>query len=108
MGDSTSLRAGSDPRLTEDETYSITIDQQTLFSPTRFQTLKDGVVELDYSWHNVRVDEPLPDTAFTFVRQRAPRSYARTAVFARLPLARIGSAASYVTLVPAWLPTASR
>ncbi len=100
---STSLRAGSDPRLTEDETYSITIDQQTCLL-TRFQTLKDGVVQLDYSWHNVRVDEPLPDTAFTFAPPKGAKVVRKDGGFRRLPLARIGSAASYVTLVPAWLP----
>ena len=99
-----SKRAGSDPRLTGDETYSITVDQQTCL-PIRFQILVSGVLQLDYSWHNVRVDEPLPDTAFTFAPPKGAKVVRKDAGFRRLPLARIGSTAGYVTLLPAWLPT---
>jgi hypothetical protein len=98
-----SKRAGSDPRLTGDATYSVAIDQQTCL-PIRFQLLTDGVLQFDYSWHNVRVDEPLPDTAFTFVPPKGAEVVRNDAGFRRLPLAQIDSAAGYVTLLPAWLP----
>jgi hypothetical protein len=95
--------AGSDPSLTEKETYSITIDQRTCL-PIRVQMLADGVLQLDYSLHNVRVDEPLPDTAFTFAPPKGATVVRKDAGFRRLPLARIGSTLGYVALLPAWLP----
>jgi hypothetical protein len=98
-----SKRAGSDPRLKGDETYSITIDQQTCL-PIRFQLLTDGVLQFDYSWHDVRVNEPLPDAAFTFAAPKGAKVVRKDAGFRRLPLARIEFAAGYVALLPAWLP----
>jgi hypothetical protein len=98
-----SKRAGSGLPLTGDETYSITVDQQTCL-PVRFQLLTDDVLQLDYSWHNVRIDEPLPDTAFTFAPPKGAKVVRHDAGFRRQPLARIGSTAGYVTLLPAWLP----
>ncbi|MCX6374416.1 MAG: hypothetical protein NTX16_15350 [Actinobacteria bacterium] len=98
-----SKRAGSDPGLTYDETYSITIDQHTCL-PIRVQMLAGGILQLDYSLRNVRVDEPLPDTAFTFAPPKGAKVVRSDAGFRRLPLARVGSAAGYVTLLPAWLP----
>ena len=90
--------------LSDDETYSITIDQQTCL-PTRVQMLSvDGVLQLDYSLHNVRVDEPLPDTAFTFAPPKGAKVVRNDAGFRRLPLARIGSTPGHVTLLPTWLP----
>ena len=89
--------------LSDDETYAITIDQQTCL-PTRVQMLADGVVQFEYSLHNVRVDEPLPDTAFTFAPPKGAKVVRSDAGFRRVPLARIGSTAGYVTLLPAWLP----
>ena len=76
--------------LSDDETYSITIDQQTCL-PTRVQMFSVGVLQLDYSLHNVRVDEPLPDTAFTFAPPKGAKVVRSDAGFRRLPLARIGS-----------------
>jgi hypothetical protein len=98
-----SKSGGSDPRLTGDETYSVTVDQQTCL-PIRFRLLTNGVLQLDYSWHNVRVDEPLLDAAFTFAPPKGAKVVRKDGGFRRLPLARIGSAASYGTLLPAWLP----
>jgi hypothetical protein len=98
-----SKRAGSDPRLKGDETYSITIDQQTCL-PIRFQLLTDGVLQFDYSWHDLRVNEPLPDAAFTFAAPKGAKVVRKDAGFRRLPLARIESAAGYVALLPTWLP----
>jgi len=86
-----------------DETYSITIDQKTCL-PTRLQGTDGGVVQLDYSWRNVRVDEPLPDTAFTFALPKGVKVDRTDAGFRRQPLPRIASTPGYVTLLPAWLP----
>jgi hypothetical protein len=96
-------RAGSDPRLTGEETYAITIDRQTCL-PVRFRLLADGVLQFDYSWHNVRIDEPLPDTAFTFAPPQGAEVVRKDAGFRRLPLAQIDSTAGYVILLPIWLP----
>jgi hypothetical protein len=98
-----SKRAGSDPRLTGDETYSITVDQETCL-PIRFRLFDDGVLQHEYSWHDVRVDQPLPDKAFTFAPPKGAEVVRKDAGFRRLPLARISSKAGYVTLLPAWLP----
>jgi hypothetical protein len=95
--------AGSDPSLIEAETYSITIDQQTCL-PTRVRMLVDGVLQLDYSLHDVRIDEPLPDTAFSFARPKGARVVHKDAGFRRVPLARIGSTPGHATLLPTWLP----
>ena len=89
--------------LSDDETYSITIDQQTCL-PIRVQMLSVGVLQLDYSLHDVRVDEPLPDTAFTFAAPKGAKVVRSDAGFRRLPLARIVSTAGHVTLLPTWLP----
>ena len=89
--------------LSYDETYSITIDQQTCL-PTRVQMLAGGVLQLDYSLHNARVDEPLPDTAFTFAPPKGAKIVRNDAGFRRVPLARIGSTSGHVTLLPTWLP----
>jgi hypothetical protein len=98
-----SKRGGSDPRLTGDETYSVTIDQQTCL-PIRFQLFEDGVLQAENALSNVRVDEPLPDTAFTFAPPKGAKVVRKDAGFRRLPLARVGSTAGCVTLLPAWLP----
>jgi hypothetical protein len=97
-----SRRAGG-ASLGEDESYSVTVDQETGL-PIRFRLLAAGVLQLDYSWHNVRVDEPLPDTAFTFSPPKGAKVVRHDAGFRRLSLARISSVAANVTLVPAWLP----
>ena len=102
MGD-LGVKARRRPGLSDDETYSITIDQQTCL-PARVQMLSVGVLQLDYSLHNVRVDEPLPDTAFTFAPPKGAKVVRSDAGFRRLPLARIGSTAGHVTLLPTWLP----
>ena len=52
----------------------------------------------------MRVDEPLPDTAFTFAPPKGAKVVRSDAGFRRLPLARIGSSAGHVTLLPTWLP----
>jgi hypothetical protein len=98
-----SKRAGSDPRLTGDETFSITVDQQTCL-PIRFQLFVDGVLQAENSLNNVRIDEPLPDTAFTFAPPKGAKVVLKDAGFRRLPLARIGSTPGFVTLLPTWLP----
>jgi hypothetical protein len=98
-----SRRAGSDPRFTGDETYSITVDQQT-YLPVRFQMRENGVLQFEYNFRNMRVDEPLPDRTFTFAAPDGAKVVRRDGGFRRLPLARIGSKAGYVTLLPAWLP----
>ena len=98
-----SRRGGSDPRLTGDETYSVTVDQQTCL-PMRFQLFVDGVLQRENALSNVRVDEPLPDTAFTFAPPNGAKVIHKDAGFRRVPLARIGSAPGRVTLLPAWLP----
>ena len=75
-------KRAADSGLSDDETYSITIDQQTCL-PTRVQMLSEGVLQLDYSWHNVRVDEPLPDTAFTFAPPKGAKVVHKDAGFRR-------------------------
>ncbi len=86
------------------ETALITIDQRTCL-PTRFQAVQDGVVKLEMNWKNMRIDEPLPDSAFTFAPPKDVRVYHSDGGFRRLPLAGITSAKGYVTLVPGWLPS---
>jgi len=85
------------------ETYSITIDQKTCL-PVRFQIAGSGVILLDYSWHNVRADEPLPETVFTFAPPGGVRVYRDDDGFRRVSIDRIDTAAGYVLLQPAWLP----
>ena len=89
--------------LSDDETYSITIDQRTCL-PTRVQMFSVGVLQLDYSLHNARVDEPLPDTAFTFAPPKGAKVVRSDAGFRRVPLTRVGSSSGRVTLLPTWLP----
>jgi hypothetical protein len=89
--------------LSDDETYSITIDQQTCL-PTRVQMFSVGVLQLDYSLRDVRVDEPLPDTAFTFAAPKGATVVRKDGGFRRVPLHRIGPESRRVTLLPAWLP----
>ncbi len=98
-----SKRAGSDPRLIGDETYSVTVDQQTCL-PIRFQLFVDGVLQAENALSNVRIDEPLPDTAFTFAPPKGAKVVHKDTGFRRVPLARIGSAPGHVTLLPTWLP----
>ena len=90
--------------LDPDETALITIDQRTCL-PTRFQALQDGVLKLEMTWKNMRIDEPLPDSAFTFAPPKGVKVFHSDDGFRRLPLARIASAEGYVTLVPGWLPS---
>ena len=91
------------PGLSDDETYSITIDQQTCL-PTRVQMFAGGVLQLDYSLHNVRIDEPLPDTAFSFAPPKGAKVVPKDARFRRVPLATIASTPGRVVLLPTWLP----
>jgi outer membrane lipoprotein-sorting protein len=91
------------PGLSDDETYSITIDQQTCL-PTRVQMFAGGVLQLDYSLHNARIDEPLPDTAFSFAPPKGAKVVPNDARFRRVPLATIASTPGRVVLLPTWLP----
>ncbi len=57
---------------TEDEgfpTYKVTVDKQTWLL-VRFQQVEQGVLTVDLRYLNVRVNEPLPEDAFTL---RSPR-----------------------------------
>ncbi len=87
-----------------DETFAVTIDQRTCL-PVRVEAIDDnGVVLLDYSLHDVRVGEPLPNGAFT---ARAPNDspvHHHDGGFRRVAVTELGQGSGYALLLPAWLP----
>jgi hypothetical protein len=66
---SISTGAATGLQMDVEETAVITVDQETNL-PVGFRIVVDGAVMLDNNWSNVRVDEPLPDSAFTFTAPR--------------------------------------
>jgi hypothetical protein len=87
----------------DDEIYTITLDQKTCL-PVRVQIVVGGVLVMENSWSNVRVDEPLPDDVFRFGPPQGADLVHRDYGFRRLSLAHIGSSAPYRLLLPSWLP----
>jgi hypothetical protein len=94
---------GSIPMRSENETYSVTIDQRTCL-PVRVKIVQDGVVQLEYTWTNVRVDEPVPDTTFSFAAPKGVKVFHIDDGFRRLTPEQAAAAASYDLALPAWLP----
>lgn len=90
-----------------EQTYSVTIDQGTCL-PVRLRARNEALrlegFTMDWSWKNVRVDEPLPDAAFTFTPPKGAELVRHDAGFRRLPLDRIASRAGHVVLLPAQMP----
>ena len=100
---SVSTRAAVDPSLPYDEVSLTTIDQETCL-PMRFQLFMDGNLSFEYSWTNVRIDEPLPDTAFTFAPPEGADVVRADRGFRRLPLDRIAEVTERPVVLPRWLP----
>ncbi len=87
-----------------DEVAATTVDQETCL-PMRFQVLVGGVVQFEYRWTNVRVNEPLPDRAFAFAPPKSAKVVHKDGGFRRVPLSAIASATGREPLLPAWLPS---
>lgn len=86
------------------EVYSVTVDQETCL-PVRVQAIDGtGIVQFDYALHDVRVDEPIPDAAFSFSPPQGTTVTHDDAGFRRLPLERIAAKPGYELLLPARLP----
>jgi hypothetical protein len=86
------------------DTVSVaTVDRQTCL-PMRFQWLVGGVVLLESRWTNVRVNVPLPDSAFRFAPPKGAEVVRRNDGFRRVPLSAIASTTGRDVLLPAWLP----
>jgi hypothetical protein len=83
--------------------YLITIDQET-YLPVRLQGVADGVVEIDLSYRDMRVNAPLPRDAFTLTATPGEPVVRVDRGFRRVAPAAASALPGYEPLVPSFLP----
>jgi hypothetical protein len=91
------------PPVSGDEIGLTTVDQQTGL-PVRFQVIVGGVLQFEYRWSDIRIDEPLPPAAFTVHRPRGAKLIRIDAGYRRLPVPEISALSPRTAMVPEWIP----
>lgn len=85
-------------------TYKITTDSQT-WLPVRFQQVEQGIVTIDLRYRNVRVNEPLPEDAFTLRLPKGTGTRYKDGGFRRVTLDEARALPAFTPLVPGSLPS---
>jgi len=95
--------AGLPPSNVSWPVYTITVDKQT-WMPVRFQEAKAGTVIVDVNVRNVRIDEPLPEHAFTLRAVPGMTVKRVDGGFRRVALDEAATVPGVTPLVPGFVP----